>query len=359
MHHIAVIGGDGIGPEVVDEGLKVLAAVSKVHPFPYTLHRFPYGAEHYLRTGQILPSGVLEEMGRMSAIYLGAIGDPRVEPGLLEAGIVGALRWGLDLYVNLRPITLYHEAHTPLKNKRPSDIDMVVVRENTEDVYTGPGGFFKQGTADEIATQQMVFTRKGVERIIRYAFALTRQRGRRKKLTLVDKANAVRAFDLWRRVFAEVGREYPDVAREEVYVDAMVMRMVKEPEAFDVVVTSNMFGDIVTDLGAVLGGGLGIASSANLHPGKAAMFEPVHGSSPRHAGRNVASPIGAILALSMMLAHLGQTAASHLVESAVAAVLGSGRLRDVSAQSGVGTDQVGDMVGAEILRLSTLQTVPS
>lgn len=355
MHRIAVIGGDGIGPEVVAQGLKVLEAVSKIHPFGYSLTTYPFGAEHYLATGEIMPEGILDELRAHAAIYLGALGDPRLTPGLIEAGIVGAIRWDLDMYVNLRPIILYNENLTPLKDKRPEDIDMVVVRENTEDVYTGVGGFFKKGTPDEVATQQMTFTRKGVERVIRYAFELTRKRNRRKKLTLVDKANAVRAFDLWRRVFTEVGSEYPDVERETVYVDAMAMFMVKNPEAFDVVVTSNMFGDIITDLGAMLQGGMGIAASGNIHPGQVSMFEPIHGSSPKYAKTNQANPIGAILALSMMLDFLGEHAAGAAVERSVAALLGSGRICDVSAQSGLGTDTVGDMVVAEMARQASPQ----
>jgi 3-isopropylmalate dehydrogenase len=356
MHKIAVIGGDGIGPEVVREGLKALETVSHICGFNYELEEYPFGADHYLRTGETMPEGILDEFRKMDAIYLGALGDPRLPPGLIERGVVGTIRFGLDLFVNLRPIVLYSEALTPLKNKTPDDIDMVVVRENTEDMYVGIGGFFKKGTADEVALQEVLYTRKGVERVIRHAFDLARQRGKRKKLTLVDKANAVAAHDLWRRTFREIGESaFPDIEREEVYVDAMTMWMVKNPEWFDVVVTTNMFGDIITDLGAMIQGGMGVAASGNIHPGQVSMFEPIHGSSPKHAGKNEANPIGAILALSMMLEHLGEKRAAELVESAVASLLQSGRLSDVSAQSGVGTDKVGEMVIAEIERLASAQ----
>lgn len=355
MYKIACIGGDGIGPEVVREGVKILEVVSRIQGFGYELEHYPFGADHYLRTGETMPADILDEFRKCSAIYLGALGDPRLPPGLIERGVVGTIRFGLDLYVNLRPIVLYSETLTPLKNKTPKDIDFVVVRENTEDMYVGIGGFFKKGTPDEVAMQEVIFTRKGVERVIRYSFDLARRRNRRKKLTLVDKANAVAAHDLWRRTFREVGEEYPDIERDEVFVDAMTMWMVKNPEWFDVVVTSNMFGDIITDLGAMLQGGMGVAASGNIHPGQVSMFEPIHGSSPRHAGKNEANPIGAILALSMMLTHLGEHDSAALVESAVASLLQSGRITDVSAQSGVGTDKVGDMVVSEIEHLAKVQ----
>lgn len=355
MHRVAVIGGDGIGPEVVREGLRVLETVSRICGFSYELRQYPFGADHYLRTGETMPAGCLDELREMSAIYLGALGDPRVPLGLLERGVVGSIRFGLDLYVNLRPVVLYADALTPLKNKTTKDIDFVVVRENTEDMYIGIGGFFKKGTPDEVAIQEVLYTRKGVERVIRYAFELARNRNRKKKLTLVDKANAVSAHELWRRTFKEVGEEYPDIEREEVFVDAMTMWMVKNPEWFDVVVTTNMFGDILTDLGAMLQGGMGVAASGNIHPGRVSMFEPIHGSSPRHAGKNAASPIGAILALSMMLTHLGEHRASALVESAVASLLQTGRVTDVSAQNRIGTDNVGTMVVTELERIAVAE----
>lgn len=349
MYEIAVIPGDGIGPEVVREGLKVLEAVSGLAGFTYQTHEYPYGADHYLATGETLPVETLESFRKMHAIFLGALGDPRVAPGVLERGIVGGIRFKLDLFVNLRPVVLYAEHLCPLKDKRPADVDMIVVRENTEDAYVGIQGFFKQDTPDEVAVQQILYTRKGVERIVRYAFELARTRPR-KKLTLVDKVNALQSHDLWRRVFSEVGREYPDVTTENAFVDATCMWMVKNPEWFDVVVTTNMFGDIITDLGAMIQGGMGLAASGNIHPGQVSMFEPIHGSAPKHAGKNNANPLGAILALSMMLEFLGEKKAGQLVESSVRRLLADGVITDVSAQSSTGTDRVGDLVVEELER---------
>lgn len=350
MHRIGVIAGDGIGPEVVREGLKVLAHAASVCGFQYELVHYPFSADHYLKTQETMPDAALEAMRGLSAIFLGAIGDPRLPAGFLERAVIARLRFDLDLYVNLRPITLYAEALTPLKNKTPADIDFVVIRENTEDIYLGVGGHVRKGTPDEIAIMDVVYTRRGVERIIRYAFELARRRNRQKKLTLVDKANAVQAHDLWRRTFAEVGEEYPDITRDAMYVDAAAMWMVKNPEWFDVMVTTNMFGDILTDLGAMLQGGVGIAGSGNIHPGKVSLFEPIHGSSPKHAGKNQANPLGAILAIHMMLDYLGETEGSRLVEQAVRGLLSSGQITDVSAQSGLGTDRVGDMVVSAMSR---------
>jgi 3-isopropylmalate dehydrogenase len=352
MHKIAVIEGDGIGPEVVREGLKVLAAASELQGFAYQTVHYPFGAEHYLTTGVVLPPGFLDEVRSMSAIFLGALGDPRLEAGFIERGILSTLRFGLDLFVNLRPISLYAEHLCPLKDKGPSDVDMIVVRENTEDAYVDIQGNFKKDTPDEVALQQLVYTRKGVERVIRYAFELANGRTR-KKLTLVDKANAVRSHDLWRRVFAQVAAEYPEVTTEKVYVDAATMWMVKNPEWFDVVVTTNMFGDIITDLGAMIQGGMGIAASGNLHPGQVSLFEPIHGSAPKYAGKNEANPLGAILAVGMMCDYLGEKAAAALIERSVASLLASRQIADVSAQSGLGTTQVGDMVVAEMQRQLT------
>ena len=291
-------------------------------------------------------------MRGQDAILLGAIGDPRLPVGLLERAIISGIRFGLDLYVNLRPIRLYAEALCPLKDKRPEDIDLIVVRENTEDVYTGIGGFLKKGTPDEVAVQEMIFTRKGVERVVRYAFDLARRRGRRRKLTLVDKANAVGAMDLWTRVFEEVGAAYPDIERDHAYIDAACMWMVKNPESFDTVVVSNMFGDILTDLGAAVQGGMGVAASGNIHPGRVSMFEPIHGSAPKHAGRNVASPIGAILAAQMLLDHVGETDGAALVETSVRDLFESGRLRSTGTDSGVSTSDQGAMVRDGVRRLA-------
>ncbi len=350
MYEIAVIGGDGIGPEVVREGLKVLAAAAEMRGFSYRVEEYPYGTEHYLETGVILPEGTLDEFRQMDAIYIGAIGDPRAEVGLIERGIIGAVRWDLDLYVNLRPIKLYSERFCPLKGKKPEDVDMVFVRENTEDAYAGMHGFVHKGTPLEVSTQTMVFSRPAVERVIRYAFELARKRPRR-QLTLIDKANAVRAHDLWTRAFAEIGEEYPDVTRDHAYIDAACMWMVKNPEWFDVAVTTNLFGDIITDLGAMVQGGMGIAASANIHPGRVSMFEPIHGSAPKYKDQNKANPLAAISAVQMMLDFLGEEEAAALVERAVAALLTGDRIRSLGA--GVhGTDEIGNMVVEEMRRLA-------
>ena len=343
-YRIAVLPGDGIGPEVTREAVETLRLAADVRGFSLDFTTYPFGADHYLKTKETLPPGALEEMRGHDAILLGAIGDPRLPVGMLERAIISGIRFGLDLYVNLRPIKLYAESLCPLKNKRPEDVDMIVVRENTEDVYAGIGGFLKKGTPDEVAMQEMIFTRKGVERIIRHAFDLCRRRGRRKKLTMVDKANAVGAMDLWTRTFEEVGREYPDVEGDHAYIDAACMWMVKNPEAFDTVVVSNMFGDILTDLGAAIQGGMGLAASGNIHPGRVSMFEPIHGSAPKHAGKNVASPIGAILAAQMLLEHIGESEAGSLIGSTVGELFSSGRLRSTGTDSGVGTREQGGLV---------------
>jgi 3-isopropylmalate dehydrogenase len=351
-YRIAVLPGDGIGPEVTHEALETLRLVAAMRGFALETTEYPFGAEHYLRTQETFPASALEEMRQQDAILLGAIGDPRLPVGLLERAIISGIRFGLDLYVNLRPIRLYAAHLCPIKGKEPEHVDLVVVRENTEDVYAGIGGFLKKGTPDEVAMQEMIFTRKGVERVVRYAFELARRRGKRKKLTLVDKANAVGAMDLWTRVFAEVGGEYSDIAREHAYIDAACMWMVKNPESFDTVVVSNMFGDILTDLGAAVQGGMGIAASGNIHPGRVSMFEPIHGSAPKHAGRNVASPIGAILAAQMLLDHLGEAQAAALVEGSVRDLFATGRLRSIGTDSGVGTREQGALVREGIQRLA-------
>jgi 3-isopropylmalate dehydrogenase len=344
IHKIAVLPGDGIGPEVTREAVATLKLASEIHGFGLELREFPFGAEHYLRTKEAFPPSALDELRGFDAILLGAIGDPRIPVGMLERAIISGIRFGLDLYVNLRPIKLHAEAMCPIKDKRPEDVDLVVVRENTEDVYAGIGGFLKKGTPDEVAVQEMIFTRKGVERVTRYAFDLCRKRNRRRKLTLVDKANAVAAMDLWTRVFAEVGAAYPDIERDHAYIDAACMWMVKNPEAFDTVVVSNMFGDILTDLGAAIQGGLGVAASGNIHPGKVSMFEPIHGSAPKHAGKNVASPIGAILAGQMLLDHVGEPESAALVGEAVEGLFRKGTMRSTGTDSGVGTTAQGDLV---------------
>ncbi len=342
--NIAVIPGDGVGPEVVREGLRVLEAVRELEGFRIRTTAYPFGAEHYLKTRELMPASALDELRQFDAIFLGAIGDPRVETGLLERAIVAGVRFGLDLYINLRPVKLYHEDLTPLKGKKPADIDMVFVRENTEDLYVGIHGFFKKDTPDEVALQEMVMTRKGVERAVRYAFELARKPSRHQRLMLIDKTNALRGQDIWTRVFESVGQEYPDVRREHAYIDAATMWLVKNPEWFDVAVVPNMFGDIITDLGAAIQGGMGLAASGNLHPGGVSMFEPIHGSAPKHAGRNVICPLAAIAAVQMLLDTVGESAGAGRLEAALASVLSTGKIRDLSTASGIPTPAYTDHV---------------
>jgi 3-isopropylmalate dehydrogenase len=354
-YRIGVLPGDGIGPEVVRQALKVLDAVQPLEGFAVEPVEYPYSGEYYLRTGELVPESVIEEWRTLDAVLLGAIGHPDVEPGLVERSVILGLRFGLDLYVNLRPIKLYAERLCPLKNKRPEDIDFVVVRENTEGEYSQIGGILKKGTPDEVAVVNGVYTWKGCERAVRYAFELARRRGQARgpngrppRLTLVDKANAIRPHDIWTRVFAAVAADYPEVETDHAYVDACCMWMIKKPEWYDVIVTTNLFGDIITDLGAMLQGGMGIAASGNIHPGRTSMFEPIHGSAPKYAGQNTASPVGAILAVSMMLEHLGEAAAAARVESAVAQLLVTGAIPSVDANSGLSTTQVGDLAAAAV-----------
>jgi len=345
-YEIGVIGGDGIGPEVTAEAMKVLDGAADVFGFRVRRTEYPFGTQHYLDTQEVFPDAAFEEVKQMNAVYLGAIGDPRAPVGLIEYGIIAKMRFELDLYVNLRPIKLFDERLCPLKGKTVDDIDMVIVRENTEGAYSGMHGFAHKGQPLEVATQTMVYTRAGVERVIRYAFELATHR-KRKQVTLIDKANAVRAHDLWTRTFAEVASEYPDVKTDHAYVDAACMWMIKNPEWFDVAVTTNLFGDIVTDLGAMLQGGMGIAASGNIHPGRVSLFEPIHGSAPKHAGKGIASPVAAIMAISMMLDYLGEKAAGARVEAVVAELLRSGRIKGV----GTGdhrTSEIGDLVLAEL-----------
>lgn len=350
-HSIAVLPGDGIGEEVVAQGLRVLDAVAAREGFGVDRKVYPYGADHYLKTGEAMPAAALAEMGRCEAILLGAIGDPRIETGLLERAIIWGVRQTFDLYVNLRPIRLYSADLCPLKNKGPADVDMVVVRENTEDAYAGLGGIHRKGTPHEVAIAEMIYTRNGVERVIRYAFALAavRNKGGAPKVTLVDKANAIRAQDIWTRVFAEVAKEYPQVQTDHAYIDAACMWMVKNPEWFDVVVTPNLFGDILTDLGAMVQGGLGIAASGNIHPGKVSMFEPIHGSAPKYRGQNSANPLATIEAVRMLLEHVGETAGARRIGGAVRATLESGRIRSLSAGAHK-TDEVGGIILEAIAR---------
>ena len=347
-HRIAVIPGDGVGPEVTDEGLKVLAKAADLFGFAFETKTYPFGADHYLATKEFMPEGQLDEFRTMDAILLGAIGDPRLPPGLVERGVIAATRFGLDLYINLRPIKLYAEHLCPIKDKKPEDVDLVVVRENTEDLYTGIGGHFKKGTPDEVVIGNQIFTRKGIERAVRYAFALARKRAKRNKLTLVDKANAIEIQQLWRRTVEEVAVDYPDIAFDFAYVDAACMWMVKNPESFDVVVTPNLFGDIITDLGAMVQGGMGVAASGNIHPGKVSLFEPIHGSAPKYKGKNAVSPVAAIGAVAMMLDYLGEVKAAAAIEQTIASLLVSRKIPSLDASSGLKTTEIGDMIAGAL-----------
>lgn len=346
MYKIGVIPGDGVGPEVIREGLKVIDAAAKKTGFKYEIITYDFGGERYLNTGEILPDSAFEEMKRLDAIYLGAVGHPQVKPGILERGLLLKLRFGLDQYINLRPVILYPGVPTPLKDKKPEDIDFVVVRENTEGLYLGIGGFMKKDSPDEVAVQEMVNTRKGVERCIRYAFELTRKRKKKMRLTLVDKANVLTfAHDLWQRVFYKVGEEYPDVEKDHAFVDACCMWFVKNPEWFDTIVTCNMFGDIITDLGAIIQGGMGVAAGGNINPEGVSMFEPIHGSAPKYAGKNVINPIATIAAGEMMLENLGDDAGAKLIDRAIRKALTSGKIKGLGAGAmGLSTSEVGDLI---------------
>ena len=350
-YRIAVIGGDGIGPEVTDEAMKVLAAVAEKKGFRYEATEYPFGSEHYLETGVLMPDGIFDELRNYHAVYVGAIGDPRVEVGKVEYAVIAGLRFQLDLFVNLRPIKLLSDKVCPLKNKGPDDVDIMVIRENTEDAYAGIGGHLKKGTPQEVAIQEMIYTRHGVERVIRYAYEMCRKRNKKKRLTLVDKANAIRAQEIWTRTFAEVGEEYPDIEQDHAYIDAACMWMVKSPEHFDTVVTPNLFGDILTDLGAMIQGGMGIAASGNIHPGSVSMFEPIHGSAPKYKGKGTACPLAAIAAVQMMLDFLGEEEAAAMVEDSVAGLVQRGEITSFDAKSGLSTSQVGDMVIGELAKL--------
>jgi 3-isopropylmalate dehydrogenase len=346
---IAVIGGDGTGPEVTAEALKVLAAVAKLEKINYELKQFDFGGDRYLRTGETLPAGAVDQLRKFDAIFLGAVGHPDVPPGVLEKGLLLELRFQLDQYINLRPVKLFPGVETPLRDKGPDDIDFVVVRENTEDLYCGVGGFLKKGTPDEVASQTAVYTRKGCERCIRWAFEYTRRRNnpKGKMLTLVAKTNVLTyGHDLWWRTFQEVAREYPDVKADYNHVDACCMWIVKTPEYYDVIVTTNMFGDIITDLAAIVQGGLGVAAGGNLNPdpGGVSMFEPMGGSAPKYTGQNVINPIAAINAMSMLLEHTGHPAAAARIMRAIQSITGTKMKSQAAGKMGHGTREVGDLV---------------
>ncbi|MBI3011695.1 MAG: 3-isopropylmalate dehydrogenase, partial [Candidatus Omnitrophica bacterium] len=347
---IAVIPGDGTGSEVIREGCKVLDAVVQRQGVRLEWRRYDVGGERYLKTGETLPESVLKELREADAIYLGAIGHPQVKPGILEQGILLKLRFELDQYINLRPVKLYPGVWTPIKDKGPEEIDFVVVRENTEGLYAGVGGFLRKGTAEEVALQTSVNTRRGIERCIRFAFEYTRKRNKAKKLTLCGKTNVLTyAHDLWQRVFNEVAAEYADIKTDYTHVDSLCMWMVKNPEWFDVIVTDNMFGDIITDLGAMIQGGMGIAAGGNLNPHGVSMFEPIGGSAPKYTGQNAINPLAAICAGGMMLEQLGEVKVAREVERAVMQVT-STKLKSLAAgQMGFSTSEVGDLVAEALV----------
>lgn len=349
-YNIGVIPGDGTGPEVIAEGVKVLTAVSKRLGFGLIYNYYDIGGERYLRTGETLPDSVLAELKEYDALYLGAIGHPDVRPGILEKEILLRTRFELDQYINLRPVKLYENVDTPLKNKGPAEIDFVVVRENTEGLYTGAGGVLKRGTKDEVAIQESINTRKGVERCLRFAFEYTRKRNKDNKLTLCGKTNVLTfAFNLWERAFYEVAKEYPDIKTDYAHVDATCMWMVKNPEWFDVIVTDNMFGDIITDLGAMIQGGMGIACGGNVNPEGVSMFEPIGGSAPKYAGKNIINPLAAILAGGMMLEIIGEKEGADLIERVVQKALKE-NIRSLEAgKMGMGTREVGDLIANNVL----------
>jgi 3-isopropylmalate dehydrogenase len=343
-YKIAVVPGDGTGPEVVAEGLKVLDAAAARYGFKTDRTHFAFGGESYLRTGEVLPPSAVDDLRKFDAIFLGAIGHPDVKPGILEKGILLRLRFELDQYINLRPVKLYPGVECPLKDKGPEHIDFTVVRENTEGLYAGAGGTLKKGTPDEVAIQDSINTRKGVDRCLKYAFEYTARRNKRKQLTLCGKTNVLTfAFDLWERAFQEMAPLYPEIKTDYAHVDAITMWFVKNPEWFDVIVTDNMFGDIITDLGAMIQGGMGIASGGNINPEGVSMFEPIGGSAPKYTGKNVINPLAAIGAVGMMLDHLGEEAAAHSIEASVMEITGK-RLKGMGAgQMGMGTSEVGDL----------------
>jgi 3-isopropylmalate dehydrogenase len=349
-YNIAVIGGDGTGPEVTREAIKVLDVASKKFGIKLNYTDYDLGGERYLKTNEALPDSAVEELRKFPAILLGAIGHPDVKPGILEKGILLRLRFELEQYINLRPVKLYDERFCPLKDKGPKDIDFVVVRENNEGLYTGSGGFVFKGTPNEIAVQESINTRRGVERCLRYAFEYARKRNKDKKLTLCGKTNVLTfAFDLWERAFHEVGqKDFPDIKRDYAHVDATTMWFVKNPEWFDVIVTDNMFGDIITDLGAMVQGGMGIAAGGNINPQGASMFEPIGGSAPKYTGQNVINPLAAICAGQMMLDFLGEAAAAKAIEDAVIKVTREKVKSLAAGKMGYSTTQIGDMVAQQV-----------
>ncbi|MCY4113745.1 MAG: 3-isopropylmalate dehydrogenase [Chloroflexi bacterium] len=349
MHNIALIPGDGTGPEVTAEALKVLEAAAQVGGFTYDTTTLDFGGERYLRTGETLPDGAIDDLRQFDAIFLGAIGHPDVLPGILEKNILLRIRFELDQYINLRPVKLYPNVETPLAGKGPEDIDFIIVRENTEGIYTGMGGVQYAGTPNEVSTQIHCTTYHGASRCVRYAFELTRARARTNQLHLVAKTNVLTyVHGTWWRAFNEIGdADFPDITRDYAHVDAATMWMVKNPEWFDVVVTENLFGDIITDLGAMIQGGMGIAAGGNVNPEGVSMFEPIGGSAPKYTGQGVINPLAAINAMQMLLDDIGEHAAAQRVESAVVEALESGRFESMSAgRMGMSTSEAGDYVAS-------------
>ena len=343
-YKIAVLPGDGTGPEVIREGLKVLEAVSSKCGFSCETVMYDLGGERYLKTKEILPDSALQEFRKVDAIYLGAVGHPGVKPGILEKGLLLKLRFSLEQYINLRPVKLYPGVWTPIRDKGPEDIDFVVVRENNEGLYVGEGEFINKGSKDETAIQVSRNSRRGVERCLRYAFEFTKKRNKEKKLTLCGKTNVLTyAWDLWERTFYEVAKEYKEIKTDYTHVDATCMWMIKNPEWFDVIVTDNMFGDIITDLGAMIQGGMGIAAGGNLNPEGVSMFEPIGGSAPKYTGKNVINPLAAVCALSMLLIEIGEGKAGTMVENSVMKI--TTKLKSLAAgRMGYSTSEVGDLV---------------
>ncbi|RZN71969.1 MAG: isocitrate/isopropylmalate dehydrogenase family protein [Candidatus Methanolliviera hydrocarbonicum] len=370
-YKIPVIAGDGIGPEVIAEGKRVIDAVSEVENFDVKWIDYPFGADHYIETGELLPEDALKELSKCRVIYLGAVGDPRVKPGILELGIILRLRFYFDQYISMRPVTLLESVWTPIKDKTPGDIDFTVIRENTEDFYIGVGGKIRKGRtqaaleiarslydvklglditsdAEEAAYQIGLITREGARRVIRYAFELAKKKGKN-RVTSVDKANVLsHMYGLWRDVFKGVAKDYPDIETEFDFVDAITMWFVKNPERYQVVVAPNLFGDIITDLGAMIQGGLGVAPGANINPRGTSMFEPIHGSAPKYRGMNRANPIATIWAGGMMLDHLGETRASERIEKAIRIVLKEGKVRTHDLGGSSKTSEVGDAIAKKV-----------
>lgn len=366
-YKIAIMPGDGTGPEVVREGMKVLAAAQQKFGFKLDTADFDFGGERYMRTGETLPDEAIEELRAFDAIYLGAIGHPDVKPGILEKGILLKARFALDQYINLRPVKLYPGVETPIKNKGPEDIDFVVVRENSQDIYVGMGGLMHEGTPHEVASQTSVYTRHGVDRALKYSFELTRRRhakevwrglsdadkadGKIGQLTLCGKTNVLTyVYGLWERAFHEMGEQYPDIKRDYTHVDATTMWFVKNPEWFDVIVTGNLFGDIITDLGAMIQGGMGVAAGGNINPdeGGVSMFEPIGGSAPKYTGKNVINPIAAICAGGLMLETLGELEAAVAIEDAVKDVIANKLDSLAAGRMGYSTSEVGDLIAERI-----------